>query len=565
MSGWESAPATFRPVSGRLRPLLLIGLLVLEAITVVAVVLVTGASTRSLLVDEMRQTMALAATGLTQRTLDHLDPAEQAAVLGADLVAGDVLPLDDDDVLRRYLTAEVASSPSITGAYVGRPDGTFVLVSRDGASVAGGTRVKTIALGPAGRTSTTVQLDGAGNEVSRTDDPTDDFDPRLRPWYTAAASSDDGPEAGASWTDPYVFFASREPGITASAAARDPQGGVLAVVGVDLSLRDLSAFVGTVSVSPASRAVLVDTSGVMVASGDLGQVVVPAGDGTLRRARADEATDPVLVAGVAATRDAIGQGDGVAVGEAVVVPFEVDGRSWQAALAPLSDRQPWLAAVAAPEDEFVNEVVDAQRRNALIAVAISLGVVVLALPLVSALSRRVDRIAERAETDALTGLPNRRHFDEAVAQHLARAHDEGRPLCLATIDVDLFKRINDTWGHGVGDEALVAIAGRLRHGLRDDDVVARVGGDEYAAVLVDTPLDQAVEVLERARTSVAGAPAHTAKGEVPMSVTIGVAAVEPGDDPARLAERADAALYLAKEAGRNRVATPDGVHEPAPG
>lgn len=545
-------------MSGRLRPLLLIGLLTLQAITVVAVVLITGASTRSLLVDEMRQTMALAATGLTQRTLDHLDPAEQAAVLGADLLASDVLPIDDDEALRRYLAADVAASPTITGAYVGRPDGSFVLVSRDGATVEGGTRIKTIAVGPTGRTSTTIQLDADGVEVSRTEDPADTFDPRLRPWYTAAERA-----SGAAWTEPYVFFASREPGVTASAAARGPEGDLLAVVGIDLSLRDLSDFVGTVTVSPASRAVLVDTGGMMVASGQLDQVVVPDDDGSLRRARVDEVTDPVLVAGVAAATDA-DAAESVAIGEAAVVPFEAEGRRWQAAIAPMPERQPWLAAVAAPEDEFVNEVVDAQRRNALLAVGISLVVVALAVPLVSALSRRVEGIAHTAATDALTGLPNRRRFDELVDEHLARARADGRPLCLAAIDVDLFKHINDTWGHGVGDEALVAIAGRLRHGLRDHDVVARVGGDEYAALLVNTPLEAALEVLERARLAIADRPTHTAKGDVPINVTVGVAALLDGDDRASLAERADAALYVAKEAGRNRVASPDGVHERTP-
>jgi diguanylate cyclase (GGDEF)-like protein len=230
------------------------------------------------------------------------------------------------------------------------------------------------------------------------------------------------------------------------------------------------------------------------------------------------------------------------------------------ALIPLADRQAWVAAVAAPEDEFVSEVVDAQRRNALLAVAISLGVTVLALPLVIAISRRFDRIAETAATDALTGLPNRRRFDELLADHLDHASPR-HPVCVASIDVDLFKNINDTWGHGVGDEALVAIAGRLRGALRDRDVVARVGGDEYAAILVDTPVDEATEALERARRAVGDTPARTAKGDVPMSVTIGFAQTVggPDDTQAIVLERADRALYEAKEAGRNRVAGPEGI------
>lgn len=537
-------------MTARLRPLLLLGLLALQAITVIGVVVVTGRSTEALLVDEMRQTMRLAVGSLDQRTTDHLAPAEDAALLTADLLEDGVLPLTDDETLLTYLDAQVMSSATITGAYIGRPDGSFVLVSRDGATIEGGTRVKTVTIGPDGRVSTTAQRDADRVEQERAEDPTDTYDPRERPWYEAAEVAD-----GIVWTDPYVFFESREPGVTTATAVLDADGTLLAVVGIDLSLRDLSTFVGGVRVSPASRAVLVGADGLMVASGDLDQVIVDDGEGGLRRVSIDEVTDPVLVAGVDAARAHTPADD---TDEVTVAPFEVDGEGWQMAVAPLGGRESWLAAVAAPEDEFVSEVVDAQRRNALIAVAISLGVTVLALPLLTAVSRRFDRIAETAATDALTGLPNRRRFDELVAEHVDRA-TERHPVCVASIDVDLFKQINDTWGHGVGDEALIAIAGRLRGAMRDHDVVARVGGDEFAAILVDTPLDVATEAMERARRAVGDTPARTAKGDVPMSVTIGVAqtAGGPDDTQAAVLERADRALYAAKEAGRNRVAGPD--------
>jgi diguanylate cyclase (GGDEF)-like protein len=532
---------------------LLVGLLALQAITVFAVVVITGRSTEELLVDEMRQTMGLAVQSLDRQTADQLAPAESSARLTSVLLEQSVLPVDDDEALLRYLDAQVLTSPTITGAYVGRPDGSFVLVSRDGATIEGGTRVKTVTVGPEGRTSTTVQRDAGGVEQERTEDPTDTYDPRQRPWYMSA---EDSPGA-LVWTDPYIFFASREPGVTAASAAHAEDGSLLAVVGVDLSLRDLSTFVGGVHVSPTSRAVLVDDQGVMVASGDLDQVVVDDGEGGYRRASADEVTDPVLQAGIEAARAATPARE--ATGPSVT-PFEVDGRNWQVAYVPLAERQAWMAAVAAPEDEFVNEVVGAQRRNALLAVAISLGVTVLALPFLTALSRRFDRIAASAATDALTGLPNRRRFGELLGEHLAQAtHDH--PICVAAIDVDLFKRINDTWGHGVGDEALVAIGGRLRSALRDRDVVARVGGDEYAAILVGMTPAEASEALERARHAVGDSPVGTAKGDVPVTITVGfaVAVGDMDDSPTAVVERADRALYEAKEAGRNRVAGPEGL------
>ena len=514
----------------------------------------------TLLVLQMRQTLSLAASGLATRTLDHLEPAEQAAVLGADLIQNGTVPLDDDIALLSYLDAQVRAAPDITGAYVGRPDGSFVLVSRDGAEVEGGTRVKSIRFGPDGeRISSTVQRDDREVVVDGAEDPTDTFDPRTRPWYEQAVLAAGAP----AWTEPYVFFASREPGVTVSVESRTDGGELLAVVGVDLSLRNLSQFVSTVTVVPGSRAALVDTDRMMVAASEVDQAVVDDGQGGLRRASVKEVTDLAL-AGAAET--AVPGPDGEAsrpttVGGAEVAPFSVDGEAWQVATTPLQEREPWLAAVAAPEDEFVSEVVDAQRRNALLAVAIGLGVVVLSFPLVNRFVRRLERAQERASTDALTGLPNRRRFDELLAEHLADR--QGRPLCVAMIDVDLFKHVNDALGHGAGDEVLAAVAGRLRASVRDGDVVARIGGDEFAALLVDAPLDLAAEVLERARASVGDEPAGTNKGPVPMSVTIGVAPVDGSVGADEALESADAALYVAKAAGRNRVATPDGVRSPA--
>lgn len=542
-------------MSVRLRPVLLVGLLVLQAITVVAVVVGTGRNTEGLLVDAMGRTMSLASDAVDQRTSEHLAPAESAAALTSELLSGGVLAVDDDAALLAYLDAQVLSTPSISGVYVGRPDGSFLLVSRDGATEPGGTRVKTIEVGESGRRSVTVQRDASLEEVEAAEDPTDEFDPRERPWYRAALGAD-----GVSWTDPYIFFASREPGVTTAAAARDADGEVMAVVGVDLSLRDLSTFVGTMEVGSGSRSILLDDSGLMLAAADLDQVNVDDGVGGLRRAAADEVSDPVVVAGIRAVGAEIG--DLAAIDDALVVPFEVDGRRWQVAVSPLAARGPWLAAVMAPEDQFVTPVVEAQRDNVLIAALIALAVTALATPAVLAISRRVDRIASDAVTDPVTGVVNRREFDRSLADELRRAGPD-HPVCVGLVDVDRFKPVNDTWGHGTGDQVLVVIAARLMGEMRDREVVARIGGDEFAVILSGISIPEAREVLERARRSVADTPARTDKAEIDMSVTIGMAVGfgADGDGPEALLDRADQALYAAKQAGRNRVGGPVEANE----
>ena len=167
-------------------------------------------------------------------------------------------------------------------------------------------------------------------------------------------------------------------------------------------------------------------------------------------------------------------------------------------------------------------------------------------------------------TDALTGVSNRRYFDQRLSEEVARAKRTQRPLSCLFIDVDYFKRINDKYGHTTGDEVLRQLAGSIRAQLRSVDVVARYGGEEFAVLAVDTGAQRAAEVAERIRGRIA-ATAIRLDGEIRealnVTVSVGVATtakVASNGDVATLGRelvtRADAAVYEAKHAGRNRVA-----------
>jgi diguanylate cyclase (GGDEF)-like protein len=154
-------------------------------------------------------------------------------------------------------------------------------------------------------------------------------------------------------------------------------------------------------------------------------------------------------------------------------------------------------------------------------------------------------VEHQARTDPLTGLPNRRGLTETLAREVARAGRTGSPLALALLDLDHFKRFNDERGHATGDELLAAAATSWSRVLRETDLLARWGGEEFVVVLPDTTPDAATTVLDRLRAA------------TPMDQTcsVGVVAVDllaelPVDDALR---RADAALYVSKEAGRDRV------------
>jgi diguanylate cyclase len=160
---------------------------------------------------------------------------------------------------------------------------------------------------------------------------------------------------------------------------------------------------------------------------------------------------------------------------------------------------------------------------------------------------------EQAVRDPLTGLFNRLAYDERMGQELARSQRYKTPLALAVFDVDLFKVINDDYGHKAGDKALKLIAEQLRAKLRECDFLARYGGEEFVVLMPETTLDDAMGVAEKLRSAVEGCQFHYQSKQVPITISAGVAQLRENDTAGSLFQRADRAMYQAKEAGRNRT------------
>lgn len=161
--------------------------------------------------------------------------------------------------------------------------------------------------------------------------------------------------------------------------------------------------------------------------------------------------------------------------------------------------------------------------------------------------RETERVAEllrrQARSDALTGLANRYELEEVLAVAM---HDRQEGLvALVVVDLDRFKPINDAFGHAVGDEVLVAVAGRLRSSVRDGDLVARLGGDEFVILTMLTEAAEPADVTRRVRQALHG-PVTTTEGALTVGASVGIAVGEPGSDSADLLRRADKAMYRVK-------------------
>lgn len=167
------------------------------------------------------------------------------------------------------------------------------------------------------------------------------------------------------------------------------------------------------------------------------------------------------------------------------------------------------------------------------------------------LARKEEENRRLMLTDALTGLPNRRHFDQDAAAEHQRMQRHGRPVSIAMADIDRFKSVNDTHGHAVGDEVLKFFAQLLRANLRQTDIVARYGGEEFVMILPETGVGDALQALNKLHAAL-NATICPPLGR-PLTASFGLADVGRYADIGHALAAADAALYQSKEAGRNRI------------
>jgi len=229
-----------------------------------------------------------------------------------------------------------------------------------------------------------------------------------------------------------------------------------------------------------------------------------------------------------------------------------DGHPRLVSFARLHD-YPLIVAVTAGEDDLLAPWYRQTITLVVIAVAVSVACLLLAAVLLRAMGAEAvarTEVERLMLIDPLTGVANRRLLIARIDEEVARAHRYQRPLTLVFFDADHFKRINDSFGHVVGDKVLVLVAEMLRAGVRECDLLGRYGGEEFVVLLIETGLEAALKLAERMRTAIGG---HEL-AEVPGGITVsaGLAELRQGESAETLLMRSDRALYQAKESGRNR-------------
>lgn len=210
----------------------------------------------------------------------------------------------------------------------------------------------------------------------------------------------------------------------------------------------------------------------------------------------------------------------------------------------------WYLFVDKREDSALGDI----RRSLYLNLLICLAITLIVLTLLNGVVRRFQRkIETQATLDSLTGLPNRRGFDLLAAQAMLEAQREPKPLTALLLDLDHFKRLNDTYGHLAGDQVLSGFARHLASCLRQSDIVCRWGGEEFIVLLKDTDSATALKIAEKIRLLIEQQ-RYTYEGKnMRLTVSIGVTTLQANDTLHSLLSRADHAMYRAKQTGRNRT------------
>lgn len=526
-------------------------LIIVEVLTVFAVLASQRFATERALREYSHELLKNVIDETRENAVGFLRQAQDSVALARNVFEAGLLVIEDTSRLERYFLEQLRVVPQIDGLYFADQRGNFVFSKRGDGETGTGFLTKIInADADPDQRITFIRRDPHLAEVARWKAADDSYDPRERPWYTRAVSQN-----AEIWTQPYIFFTSKRPGVTVATAVWKPGTANVGVVGADIELSALSEFLKTQRVGVSGAAFIVDRDGRVIAH-PLDTRLSSFEDGEELRLKQLGEFDAVTAQAGSHLKERFPDLQGLK--ETYYAKFDLDGRLFLSMFVPLleNDQNRWLMGVYAPEDELAQKIREGQRESIFLGVAMS-ALVITAAVLIGLLTLRpINRLQREAAEDPLTGLLNRRSFHSIASREIKQAKRHQRPLCALMIDIDRFKPINDQYGHAVGDEVLSAVARRISRGLSDQDLLSRYGGEEFAILFPDTTLQQGHQVAERLRKAVSSSPIKTSAGALHVTVSIGVTVLDDAvDDLAHLLNRADHGMLAAKRDGRNQVMT----------
>jgi diguanylate cyclase (GGDEF)-like protein len=505
-----------------IRQWMLLGLVALQGIAIIALLLAARSNTSALQLENASIVMGHVSESVLERTQRFLAPAEQAARVLNGLMRRETIK-SGTPAFEELLLEKLQAVPQLTGLYFGGKDGSFVFAKRE----ALGFTVKQIEISKQGRKVTLRNFDQNAAFISSVKTKDDGFDPRTRPWYRDALD-----RQTLIWTDPYVFFSSQRPGISTALQVLNTQGEIVGVVGVDIEILVLSKFIGQIPTSQNGAAFIVTKEGDVVGMPNLANKIQPTSQNLPKLSEIGSQSALELQKLVPNQRK--------------LQDYKVGNQEWVGLIQPLLINQDvdWLLGIHAPKTDFIGTTEEIFNRQIWQVIAVSLLVIICAVPLIWRFSSPIENWYLRATTDELTQLLNRTEFLTRAKKLLPQTTGTS---VVVMFDLDKFKTVNDVFGHDAGDKVLKTITARLRDRVRQHDLVARFGGDEFAMFLPNISLVTAQERLEEWRIEI------VEPFKQMVSVSVGMVEINPNQELEQKLTEADQALLAAKGSGRNRI------------
>ncbi len=339
-----------------------LGLLLLSITTILVSSYVTS---EKVLHNHARDIMENITTLTIQQSQNYLAPAHDAVELTQRLANSNVVGSEDKQVLERYFSEQLALHTQIAGIYMGKPNGEFIYVMKNDSKIKGGLRTKLITSSEKGRTTELIWRNASQKELYRELDTEDTYDPRERPWYKKAFES-----KKLIWTDPYIFFTSQKPGITAASPVFLKSGKIMGVVGVDIEIDDISVFLSKLKVGKNGLAFIISKSEDVIAFPDSTKIKHPMhkGSTTFRLTKISELDDSLSRR---AFESASGFTNTMDLKTPLFSTFSEGNKKYHVMFSPFTDRQwPWIIGIYLPEDDYLGPIKDNRFYNILLGLGI---------------------------------------------------------------------------------------------------------------------------------------------------------------------------------------------------
>ena len=358
----------------------------LQFVAVAFVVFSSYVTSERALLEHARALLRDAGTNTIEHSKGFLLPASGAAELATRLAENQVIASDNLAVLEKLLFQQLQIAPQFAGVFYGEEDGTFVYVKRNQGMAP--FRSKIIRQEAAGRVTDLVWRDNNFAVVRREQDPVDTYDPRTRPWYVKAAA-----QSETIWTEPYIFFTSKEPGITVASPVYDEEQTLLGVIGVDIEIAQISEFLSLLEIGENGKALIINNNGDVIAHPDRSLISTKNPDGSLRFVSIAEIGDPIARA---AFGGAVQKGQ-IPTQSEIESGFVHQKASYVSILKPaISKDIPWTIALYAPEQDFTGAIEQKRLQNFQIAAVIAVLSGIVGLMLARLIYRPVEAFAVRS-------------------------------------------------------------------------------------------------------------------------------------------------------------------------